>query len=566
MSHKKGKGKKKESDIKRGSDENPSTIDKLVESAGDPALKQALLNLKTVSAKAKESIASFHLSGKMEAQENVRAIASSAPGSREASHKKNKGKKKDNADKKRIHENPSNFEEYVESEDDPVVKQALIDFAHGVKFPESVAVPAPHPVHRDRTDMTRMLAKMAELDLAKDTDDLSKSFLSECKQKADALVLSEEEKSHTLDEIRSIMDSYPSLSAPESQEHIRDLFVLKVNINSDMRRSFMEDFGQWKDLLRDRKQVIQDQCRLESDIANLTNVTSQLRSVYEDVMKKSTEVTLSTSSLIAVERQRNFEMKSGFSETLEGVEKRYKEHEEDTKRRLSDIQELKDKLEEIKQHFEMQKKYFKDQLQVRSQLPQIYQAKLQQKKNIEAKQKKELDQHTSVMKAYLLSIEEMKNYMTLFQEKRLEVEQQVKHTNEMLEYHQKERDEFTAMEKRVDEETDALKAEMKELEATILRNTDTIRKHEVLYHNLHKESRAKLNECRILQEKRSRAQTSASVSEAPSSSAVAEHIPPIPSSSSSSSSSSARPLRELITPTAGEESPAYSSPPGSQSF
>lgn len=445
-----------------------------------------------------------------------------------------------------------------------------------------------------RQNMSMILSRMAELELSKDEDELYKDFLTECKQKSDLIPLTESEKESELrifhsglalevmerDTTTAESETARALTIEERNQRIIQMFNEKLSMNANLRRRFMEDFSSWKSLLRERKDRLKDRCQMENDYSAQITVNKQLQTIYADVVKKANEVNNNTINLIQAELACNEELKAKFDKTLSDVIAKLQEHEEEMRAKSNDNDQLKSKLQELSDHFEMQKSHYEQQLHAKSLQMQFYNAKIAQKKEIEARQRSELDKYLAEVNSILGTNKDMQNQLAMCAEKTVEFQSSIDRSDEVYFKYAEQQQSVEGFAKKVEEETEAANQEIKELESILLNTVNKIQKSEEILNTVNKIVREKVSKCRTLQEERTVLQNRvAKKNQAMSDVDGDDMISSLPSdlmtveapiakfpTSSSSSSSSTRMLREQITSTAGEESPAASSPPLNLSY
>eukprot|EP01035_Chromulina_nebulosa_P019758 gene19758-25690_t len=391
---------------------------------------------------------------------------------------------------------------------------------------------------------------MAELELSKDADEICKNFLINCNSKCNSLTLSDSDKSEALLELSSVINDSNEIFSNETKDLLRQMFSDRIAGNNDLRRSFSEELGVWKNLLSSRRERLSERLTLERDLVNKSDVNSQLQSIHNELIEKIEEVRSHTNQLIDKETSTNLEIKERLSSTLVEVRERLSSSLVEIAQGRSEINDLEDKYKALVSHREAQKNHYSQQLQSKSLHAQLLTAKLAQQKEKQSQQSMGMKAVNDQVIRLRQSISDMERQLAMCESKCDEFQGSVNGTSDMLDKYSEQEKVLLEYVAKMSSENSQLESQLSDLEGQIVLGSSRLQRSEETAQQMRLQAKHKENICRALQSKRS-----AVIKESIQSTSIDNETT---SSSSSSSSSSSRYPRDNSTNTGDETSATQS--------
>lgn len=356
-------------------------------------------------------------------------------------------------------------------------------------------------------DKKLILMRIAELELQKSDDQICKDFMCECKMKCEQYSLNESDITESLAKFNAFLaqfkDSSDTISLnEESYEHIRKLFNDKISFNNNLKKEFMNDLSEYKQLLSMKRQNFKSNLDTLLNLKSQKNLNESVKKVRDDIIEKLNNYKIESGNILKQEMMKNNDAKSNYEGILQEAIEKIKAENIQTEMKIAENVELNEKLNELKAYLENQKSHYSKQIETQILYSKLYSAKLSHRNEVQINLDKDIDLLNELIKKSSDTVAEMQMQIEICHKKCNEFNESIKHSNDIYKIYADKEKTLNDYINRIENEIVSYNKDIACVDESIIVTVNKIKSMEDTLRILNEQVSEKVSICRSLQNQR----------------------------------------------------------------
>ncbi|CAG8780880.1 20625_t:CDS:2, partial [Racocetra persica] len=267
-----------------------------------------------------------------------------------------------------------------------------------------------------------------------------------------------------------------------------------------IQQRYMELFQDMKRLERDyakmkkrNEQLQKEKDAAKSDLSKTSSLKHKLENICRELQKENKRIKEESKRLAASEQQKREELSSKFENTIWEIKSKMEEDTDEKKKAL------KDKFRSFLEQYELREKHFNSVVRSKDLELQLYEAKLQQQKQLTEQETVKVNSLKSQVETFTKTEIELRKQLNIYVDKFKQVEETLNKSNELFMTFRKEMEQMTKKTKKLEKENSAIKGKCDTMNKNILEMAEERTRDQKIIDDAMKKQAKLENLCRALQ-------------------------------------------------------------------
>ncbi|CAG8487361.1 2387_t:CDS:10 [Diversispora eburnea] len=276
-----------------------------------------------------------------------------------------------------------------------------------------------------------------------------------------------------------------------------------------IQQKYMELFQEMKRLERDHvkmkkrnEQLQKEKDSAKSELSKTNSMKHKLENICRELQKENKRIKEEGRRLAATEQQKREELSGKFENTIWEIKSKMEEDTGEKKKRAEDNELLKDKFRGFLEQYELREKHFNSVVRSKDLELQLYEAKLQQQKQLTEKEIIKVNSLKGQVDTLAKNEIELRKQLNVYVDKFKQVEETLNKSNELFMTFRKEMEQMTKKTKKLEKENSSIKGKCDTMNKNILEMAEERARNQKSVEDANKRQAKLENLCRALQAER----------------------------------------------------------------
>ncbi|CAG8457236.1 1032_t:CDS:10 [Ambispora leptoticha] len=276
-----------------------------------------------------------------------------------------------------------------------------------------------------------------------------------------------------------------------------------------IQQRYMELFQDMKRLERDHakmkkrnEQLQKEKDAVKSDLSKANSMKHKLENLCRELQKENKRIKEESKRLASTEQQKREELSSKFESTIWEIKSKMDEDTDEKKKRAEDNELLKDKFRSFLEQYELREKHFNCVVRSKDLELQLYEAKLQQQRQITEEEIAKANSLKDQVDAFTKTETELRKQLNVYVDKFKAVEETLNKSNELFLTFRKEMEQMTKKTKKLEKENASIKNKCDTMNKNIFEMAEERARDQKTIEEAKKKQTKLENLCRALQAER----------------------------------------------------------------
>ncbi|PKC66673.1 hypothetical protein RhiirA1_364883 [Rhizophagus irregularis] len=261
-----------------------------------------------------------------------------------------------------------------------------------------------------------------------------------------------------------------------------------INSRDDQMEKFDMIQQRYMELFQDMKRLELDHVKLKkrneqlqkekdaarSDLSKANLMKHKFENICRELQKENKRIKEESKRLAASEQQKREELSSKFENTIWEIKSKMEEDTDEKKKRAEDNEALKDKFRSFLEQYELREKHFKSVVRSKDLELQLYEAKLQQQKQLTEQEMIKINSLKEQVETFTKTETELRKQLNVYVDKFKQVEETLNKSNELFLTFRKEMEQMTKKTKKLEKENSSIKGKCDIMNKNILEMAEEV--------------------------------------------------------------------------------------------